>query len=64
MVKHRGTIALAAVTLVVLMLAVALIISPRPAQSTTHEDDQTSLTPEQQRRVDDRLDRCFSTGDC
>jgi len=65
MVKHSKIIALAAVALLVAVLAVALIITvPRYIPSTDTTNDQTSLTPDQQQRVDDRLNRCFDTGDC
>ncbi|MCY1694665.1 hypothetical protein [Curtobacterium sp. SL109] len=62
--KHSKTIALAAVALLVVVLAVGLIITvPHHAPSISN-DNQTSLTPDQQQRVDERLNQCFDTGDC
>ncbi|MCS5514002.1 hypothetical protein NY537_14760 [Curtobacterium flaccumfaciens pv. betae] len=48
-----------------LVLLVAYVSAPRPSTSDdSTDDDQTSLTPDQQQRVDDRLNQCFDTGDC
>jgi len=64
-VKHSKTIALAVVALLVAMLAVAIITGPRSTSSTHDEQQQeTELTPQQQDRVDERLNDCFTTGDC
>ena len=64
MVKHRKTIALAVVAFLILVLAVALITAPRSTSSTHDEQQQeTELTPQQQDRVDERLNDCFNTGD-
>ena len=65
MVKHSKTIALAVVAFLVLVLAVALITAPRSTSGQANEDQQeTDLTPQQQDRVDQRLNDCFTTGDC
>lgn len=58
MVKHSKFIAIGAVVLVALVLLVAYVSAP-------HQTDGTSpLTPQQQERVDDRLNQCIATGDC
>lgn len=67
MVKHSKTIALAVVAflVLVLVLAVALITAPRSTSGQVNEDQQeTELTPQQQDRVEQRLNDCFTTGDC
>lgn len=63
--KHNKTIAIAAVALLVLMLSVAILTGPRSTSSQVNEEQQeTELTPQQQDRVDQRLEDCFNYGDC
>lgn len=58
-------IALAAVAFLVLVLAVAVLTGPRASSSHTDEHQQeTELTPQQQDRVNERLNDCFDSGGC
>jgi hypothetical protein len=57
-VKHSKLIAIGTVVLVALVLLVAYVSAPRQTEGTS------PLTPQQQERVDDRLNQCFATGDC
>lgn len=58
MVKHSKLIAIGTVVLVALVLLMAYVSAPRQT------DDTSPLTPQQQERVDDRLNQCIATGDC
>lgn len=64
MVKHSKAIVIGSVLALVIVLAVAVLTGPRQFNTNPTEDKQTHLTDEQQQRVNDRLNECFSTGDC
>lgn len=64
MVKHYRLIAIASVVGLLLILSVAVLTGPKQSPSTSTNDEQTSLTPEQQDRVNEKLNHCFASGEC